>query len=144
MATNRTGNWGWGSRSSRTTSRTSTKKPVQGYQTFCNNVNNKIASYRCLTAQATGPARYTRPSPATLSTFSKWIEKGAIIHKVSATQVKRWSKTSQACTSAASAKTVMSHRFGKSTIKAVTSSKTGGFLVATTPVWKGKSFKFPH
>lgn len=90
-----------------------------------------------------GPARKSRPSPASLNSFSKWIEKGAVVQKVSATQLRKWSSSKQAFKSTASAKSCMEHRFGKGAIKAVIPNKTGGFLVATASTWKGKSFHFP-
>ena len=47
-------------------------------------------------------------------------------------------------TSPASAKMVLQKRFGKGVIKAVTAEKSGAFLVATAPIWKGKKFSFPR
>ena len=41
------------------------------------------------------------------------------------------------------AKSALCKRFGKNTIKAVCSSKTG-FIVAAAPTWKGKTFTFPY
>ena len=162
MATNRARRWG--SRSSRT--RTSTRsrtltrsrstgssgslggtRVVSGYQSVCNGFDKKIASYRCLASQAKGPARCPRPSPATLNSFSRWIEKGAVIQKVSPTQIKRWAgsaSTTRTFKSATSAKTVLQKRFGRGCIKAVTCDKSGGFLVATPVTWKGRSFSFPR
>ena len=117
---------------------------VPGYASIWSALNCKIASYKTLCAQTTGPAKFSRPTLATLNSFSKWVEKGAVIHKVSPTQVRRWSKSSSHYTSASSAKNALTHRFGKSTIKAVTRDKSGSFLVACSPTWKGgKKFSFP-
>lgn len=162
MATNRAGRWGSSSSRTRnsTRSRTLTRtrssgnagtlggsRVVSGYQSVCNDFDKKIASYRCLASQAKGPARCPRPTPATLNSFSRWIEKGAIIQKVSSTQIKRWAgttSTTPTLKSATSAKTVLQNRFGKGCIKAVTCDKSGGFLVATPAIWKGRSFNFPR
>ncbi|MEE9294865.1 MAG: hypothetical protein V3W34_07900 [Phycisphaerae bacterium] len=141
MATNRTGRWG---SSTRSPTGSSGKRFVSGYQTVCNSFNKKIASYKCLTTQATGPAKCARPTPATLNSFGKWIEKGAIIQKVSSAQVKRWASTNRTFKSATSAKTVLQQRFGKGCIKAVACDKAGGFLVATPAIWKGRAFSFPR
>ncbi len=131
MATNRTRRWGSSSRSSRgsrrrTTVRSSGKRAARGYESVSNSFSQRIASYKCLTTQTVGAARTTRPSPATLTSMSRLIEKGAVIQKVSATQVRRWSNTSRTPKSAASAKTVMQRRFGKGIIKAVATDKSGG------------------
>lgn len=135
--------WSSGSRSSKGT-KTTVTKPVAGYTFVCNMFDAKISSYKTLCAQGKGPAKATRPSATTLNTFGKWIEKGAIIHKVSCTQIKKWGNTHQTCKSATTAKTTLCRRFGKSTIKAVTMDKTGAFLVACSPTWKGKKFNFPR
>jgi len=104
----------------------------------------KISSYRTLCNQTQGTYSGKRPSAATLRTFDNWIGKGAIIHNVTASQINRWSHTGRKCSSATSAKSVLWHKFGKTPIKAVCKSKTGSYLVATTPMYKGKNFKFPH
>ncbi len=135
--------WASSSRSSHSSTRSMGKKPVSGYQSVWNCFNNKISSYKFLTAQTMGPAKHGRPTAASLNTFAKWIEKGAIVHKVTPTQLKRWSNTSQQFKTVSSAKTAMCKKFGKGPIKAVICNKTGGFLVATAPAWRGKSFKFP-
>jgi hypothetical protein len=154
MPTNRTGRWGSSRTTSRSTSRSnsnrssstgarSTTRPAPGYQTIWNNFNNKVSSYKFLTAQASGPAKASRPTPAALNTFGKWIEKGYMVQKVTNAQLKRWANTSKNYTTATSAKMAIQKRFGKTPIKAVICNKTGGFLVATSPMHKGKTFKFP-
>ncbi len=120
------------------------KKPVPGYQSVWNSFNNKIASYKFLTNQTMGAAKFGRPTPASLNTFAKWIEKGALVHKVTAAQLKRWSHSTQSFKTVASAKSAMCQKFGKGPIKAVICNRTGGFLVATASTWKGKSFKLPR
>ncbi len=144
MATNRTGFWHTSSGGWKTGKKSSGTKTATGYASVFKSFSSKIASYKCLSAQTVGSAKCTRPSPAMLNSFSKWIDKGATVHKVSAAQVKRWSKTNRCFKSAASAKSVMQTCFGRSTIKAVTCDKSGGFLVATPCVCKGKVFKFPQ
>ena len=148
MATNRTGRWRTSTRNATgrrtsTSSYSSTTRPAPGYTSVYNNFNNKISSYKFLTAQTTGTAKSQRPTAASLNSFGKWIEKGAIVHRVSGTQLRKWSHTTQQFKTTASAKNCIQNRFGKGPIKAVIPNKTGGFLVATAPVWKGKSFKFP-
>ncbi len=136
----------WGSRSTskKSASASTARRPAPGYSSFCSQMDNKIASYKKLWSQATGPARAARPTPSTLNSFAKWIEKGAVVHKVSAAQVKRWSKSTQQVTTAATCKNALGRCFGKSTIKAVTKDKAGQFLVACSPVAKGKRFSFPR
>lgn len=124
--------------------KTSTKTVAPGYKNLCDDFNRKIASYKTLCGQATGAARTSRPSPATLNTFSKWVEKGSVVDKVSAAQVKRWTGTTQQVKSAATAKTWLTRCFGKSVIKAVSMDKTGAYLVAHSPVCNGRPFNFPR
>ena len=111
---------------------------------MCDTFTRKISSYKTLCGQATGAAKTTRPSPATLNTFSKWIEKGAVIHKVSATQVTRWADATRRIKSAPAAKSALARYFGKGVIKAVTCDKGGAFLVACAPTVNGRSFRFPR
>ena len=143
MATFKSGFWSSGPTTSKRSTGVTTS-PAPGYKNVWNCFNQKIASYKTLCGQASGPARFTRPSPTTLNTMAKWIDKGAVVHKISGAQVKRWSKSNKAFKSAASAKTVLAKRFGKSTIKAVTTDKGGAFLVACSSKVKGKTFNFPR
>ncbi len=140
-----TSDWTRTRRSTRRTSRTtSSKSAAAGYSTLCTTFQQQISSLRTLCNQATGTASSRRPSPATLYAFSRWITKGAVIHRVSSSQLKRWSGTSRTFTSPTTAKSVLQKRFGKGTIKAVTTDKSGSFLVATSATRKGKKFSFPH
>jgi len=131
--------------SSRTNSSNASKQGIApGYKSICDNFTRRIASYRTLCGQTTGPARHSRPSPATLNSFSKWIEKGAVVFKVSPAQVKKWSKTTQTVKSPTSAKNALAKCFGRSVIKAVTSDKSGSFLVACASTANGRPFHFPR
>ncbi len=118
------------------------------YKGCCNTFARKIQSFKKLFDQTKGAAKCTRPSPTTLNTFANWINKGAVVQMVTPTQVARWAKTCNknfnvrtptpnAC------KTVLCAKFGKTTIKAVCRSKTGSFMVATSPTVSGRSFCFP-
>ncbi len=114
------------------------------------NFQNKANFFKTLANQTTGSTSGNRPSPSQLNSFSKWIEKGAVLQSVSKTQLNRWSssaskgKTSQSKSwSVASAKTTLAKQFGKGSIKAVAYNKSGGFIVATSPTRNGKSFRFP-
>ncbi len=128
----------------RKTTATAGKVTARGYKNLCNTFNQKIASYKTLCGQATGMAKGTRPTAATLNTFAKWIEKGAVVHKVSPAQVRKWANTTQTFKTPTSAKNALCRCFGKTTIKAVTTEKSGAFLVACSPVVKGKPFNFPR
>ena len=117
---------------------TTTKKTT--FSSVRSNIQNKINSYRTLCNQTTGGTSKSRPTPAQLNTFAKWVDKGAMIQNVTPTQLNRWAGKPQNWTTI-SAKQQLFSKYGKSCIKAVTSSKTGGFIVATSAVRGGKSFK---
>jgi hypothetical protein len=102
---------------------------------------NKMNAYKTLCNQTTGGTSSHRPTPTQLNSFSKWVDKGAIIHSVSPTQLGRWSGQYKTWTPG-TAKTALTQKFGKSSIKAVAYSSTGGFIVATTPTKGGKTFRF--
>ncbi len=146
------GNYGYGSGSSSWGRPSATRSGRSGassggssnYRTICANFEQKINSYKTLCNQATGPANASRPSPTTLNSFAKLINKGAVIQCVSPSQVTRWSGSNRRVNSATTAKNVLSQRFGRSCIKAVTCDKSGGFLVATAATRNGKTFKFPQ
>ena len=120
------------------------------YKSCCNTFERKIQSYKTLCAQAQGTSgAYNRPTPGTLNTFANWINKGAIVQTCSPAQVARWARaanksfnphnpTPTAC------KTVLTKKFGRSTIKAVARCANGAFLVATTPTVNGRTFNFPQ
>ena len=163
MTRNTRGRSGWGSRTAhgstgpspsgrQTTSprthRTTTPNVPTKYKEVCNTFTWKINSFRTLYNQVRGPAKYDRPSPMVLNTFANWINKGAIVQTCTRTQLAKWAratnKTFGARTpSAANCKTVLDAKFGKNAIKAVARTKTGSYMVATSPMWQGKMFQFP-
>ena len=109
----------------------------------------KINSYKTLYNQTRGPAKYTRPAPTILNNFANWINKGAVVQTVTRAQVAKWARTtkwnfSTHNPSATSCKNVLWTKFGKQTIKAVARTKSGSYMVATSPTWKGKPFMFPR
>jgi hypothetical protein len=120
------------------------------YKSCCNTFERKIQSYKTLCTQAQSTSgSYNRPTPGTLNTFANWINKGAIVQTCSPAQVARWARaanksfnphnpTPTAC------KTVLTKKFGRSTIKAVARCANGSFMVATTPTVNGRTFNFPH
>ena len=142
---------GWGSSNTKTHGKKKGNVNVpSGYKVVSNSFENKITSFRTLFAQTKGTAKFGRPSPAILNSFANWINKGAIVQTVSCAQITRWGKaaskkpfnsreiTTNTC------KTVLFKKFGKSTIKAVCRTKSGSFMVATSPKYKGRTFCFPH
>lgn len=139
-------NWGHTSMQTKQTG-TMTAMPA-GYKGCCNTFARKIQSYQCLVAQTKGAAKYSRPTPTQLNSFANWINKGAIIQTVSTAQVARWAKTtsknfSTKSPSPTSCKTVLCAKFGKNAIKAVCRTKTGSFMVVTSPTVCGRTFNFP-
>ena len=144
--TGHTGQSGWNKKTNRT-KKTPTNVPV-AYKNWNNNFQNKINSFRTLYNQTWGPAKCARPSTTTLTTFTNWINKGAIIQTVSPTQIAKWAKTHnynfkvRTCTPT-NCKNVLFKKFGKTTIKAVARTKSGSFMVVTAPTHKGKPFCFP-
>jgi len=128
---------------------TSAKTGATGYKNVSTEFQNKISSYRTLIDQTKGAAKFPRPTPATLNSFANWVNKGAIVQQVSPSQLARWAKTTTHSfnsrnPSTTSCKNVLCKKFGKTTIKAVTRSKNGWFLVATSPTHKGRAFSFPR
>ena len=108
----------------------------------------KINAYRTLYNQTKGPARFDRPTPATINNFAQWISKGANIQTVTAAQVSRWARNTRKNFSTRTAnpttcKNVLWAKFGRNTIKAVARTKSGSFMVVTAPVVNGKPFHFP-
>jgi hypothetical protein len=119
------------------------------YRTVGNSLAKKIDSFKMLYAQTQGRAKYARPSPSTLNSFANWIGKGAVVHLVSAAQLARWArsrnvKLNARNPSAATCKSILCSKFGKSFIKAVARTKTGSFMVATSATWNGRQFTFPR
>ncbi len=101
---------------------------------------NKMNAYKVLCNQTMGGKSGHSPTPTQLKTFSKWVDKGAIIQNVSNTQLNRWAGKTKNWT-VGTAKTTLCNKFGKTTIKAVAYNKSGGYIVATSPVKSGKVFK---
>ncbi|MCP4251618.1 MAG: hypothetical protein GY778_31660 [bacterium] len=143
----------WGKTSSTSRSRTTRKSGsygtskaaavAPGYRQVNNTFACKVQSFKTLWEQTKGAPSKTRPTPATLKSFTNWINKGANVYRVTNTQIKKWCNITQNYKTNASVKNALCGKFGKSTIKAVCSAKSGGYIVATAPTWKGKSFKFP-
>ena len=134
----------WGSGKGKTTGYTKTTGAARGYNQIYDTFETRYRSYRMLWDQTRGTCKGNRPSPATLKTFANWINKGANVWKVTNTQINKWCHTKQTFKSCATAKTALCGKFGKGTIKAITWNKTGGYLVATAPIYQGKPFKFPY
>ncbi len=146
---------GWGSKDT-SSNRSSTQKVKHtggsntppGYKSCQNSFAAKIQSYKMLWNQTKGPASYGRPTTGTLNTFANWINKGAVVQTCTKAQVSRWAKTASKSfnsqtASTASCKNILGSKFGRSTIKAVARTKSGSFMVATTPTCNGKRFCFP-
>ena len=122
---------------------------ASAYKSCCNTFEQKISSYKTLCDQTRGPAGAGRPTPTTLNSFANWINKGAVVQTVSKAQVSRWARTTNKTfnpynPSPTACKTVLAAKFGRSTIKAVAKTKSGSFIVATTPTVNGRSFCFPR
>jgi hypothetical protein len=143
-----TKNWGRTGTTKRTKQRTNTGNVPPQWKHCSDTLVRKINSYRTLYNQTKGPARFDRPTPATINSFANWIGKGATIQTVTTNQISRWARTTRknfntrtptpnAC------KNILWAKFGRNTIKAVARTKTGSFMVATAPVVNGKPFFFP-
>jgi hypothetical protein len=132
----------------RTTTPSSPTNVPAGYKSVNNCFQGKINSFKTLVNQTCGAAKYDRPKPAVLNSFSNWINKGAIIQTCTPAQVARWAKNANKtfnvrnCTPT-TCKNVLAAKFGKNAIKAVARTKNGSFMVATSPTVKGRSFCFP-
>ncbi len=108
----------------------------------------KVHSFKTLYNQTHGPAKAGRPTPTTLNTFANWINKGAIVQIVTTAQVGRWAKVTNKnfnsrTPTATACKNVLWAKFGKSPIKAVARTKSGSFMVVTSPTVNGRNFCFP-
>ena len=134
----------------KTSAHKSTSAGTTAYKSCCNTFERKIQSYKTLCAQAQGTSgAYNRPTPGTLNTFANWINKGAIVQTCSPAQVARWARAANKNfnprnPSPTACKTVLTSKFGRSTIKAVARCANGAFMVATTPTVKGRTFNFPQ
>ena len=126
----------------KTTSRTTAYGIAPGYKQVSNTFAAKMRSFRTLYQHTKGSASQPRPSAATFKTFTNWVNKGANVWYVTSRQINDWCHTDYKYKTGSSAKTALCKQFGKSTIKAISCSKSG-FLVATAPTWKGKTFEFP-
>ena len=113
------------------------------YTSVRTNCQKKIEAFRTIINNAAPSSAKSGATATQLNSFSKWIDKGAIVQNVSNTQLNRWAGKTRKWTVGA-AKTTLSGKFGKSAIKAVAPSKTGGFIVATSAIVKGRSFSFSH
>ena len=150
------GGWGHtGGSNNKSNSRKNNKKNTgssygsSAYKSCCTTFEKKISSYKTLCDQTRGPAGAGRPTPTTLNSFANWINKGAIVQTVSKAQVSRWARTTNKSfnpynPSPTACKNVLAAKFGRSTIKAVAKTKSGSFMVATTPTINGRSFCFPR
>ena len=121
-------------------------KWATGYSTSYRNCEQKIQSWRTVYNQTWGPAKFQRPSPTTLRTFTNWINKGANVYTVTPTQLNKWAGASSKnydWTKPTQCKSFLTKKYGKTTIKAVARSKNGSYMVACTPP-KGKQFNFPR
>jgi Ni,Fe-hydrogenase I large subunit len=129
-----------------TTTAARTKNPASGYKTCYQSFSQKVDSWRTLYNQTFGAAKTARPTPTTLNTFANWINKGAIVHQISASAINKlghaWYKDFKGCKTPTSCRQILTRKFGKTTIKAVTRAKNGAYLVATAPTYKGKPFNF--
>jgi hypothetical protein len=117
------------------------RKPT--FRTVTKSFQNKIQSYQTLVRQ-TQRGGSGGPTPANLNSLAKWVDKGAVIQTVSNAQLKRWSHTNKTYKSPTAAKSVLWKKFGKTPIKAICPGKGNSFIVATSPTWRGKTFKFPR
>ena len=145
-ASRNSSNWGHTSTQMKQSSNMTGMPPK--YKGCCNSFARKIQSFQTLVAQTKGAAKFSRPSPTQLNSFANWINKGAVVQTVSAAQVARWAKATHKnfdtkSPSPTSCKTVLCAKFGKNTIKAVCRTKTGSFMVATSPTVSGRTFNFP-
>ena len=125
----------------RTTSKTRTVSTWH-YGPVRNNLQNRITAYRTLYAQCntTGPHK---PSPATITKFTNYVNKGYMLHKVSGTQIAKWYKDQKPTWTSNWATKCLKHKYGQA-IKGVFPTGNGRtYMVATSPMFKGKPFKFP-
>jgi hypothetical protein len=147
--------WSYGSSSSKSHGKKTGRSSAgagnwsnSAYKTVCNNIERKLDSYKTLFQQAQGGGTH-RPTPSTLNSFCNWVNKGAVIQTCSAAQVWRWARTTNKSfnpsnPSPNACKKVLAAKFGRACIKAVAKTKSGQFMVATTPTVNGRMFSFPH
>ena len=145
----------WGGTGTKTSPNPKTTKrhvtghtPPPKWRQVCDTFAGKVSSYKMLYNQTYGPARSNRPTPQMLNTFANWVNKGAVIQTCTTTQLTKWARMNKVNFNSRNAttttcKNVLSKQFGKNTIKAVARAKNGAFMVATSPMWKGRNFCFP-
>lgn len=107
------------------------------------NLQNKINAYRYLYAQCqvTGP---NKPSPVVINKFANLVNKGAMLHKVSAAAIARWYKDMKPTYTTSWATKGLKWKYGAA-IKAVWPTGNGRtYMVATNPTHKGRPFRFPN
>ena len=153
MDTINRGSAGWGGKSTSVGVDVSVKpksgvKVAPNYRACSNTFQDKIHSFKTLFGQTCGSATKPRPTTAVLNTFANWINKGAIVQTCTTAQVTRWARSCKKNFNArtgtpTTCRNILTTTFGKNTIKAVARTKTGSFMVATMPTWKGKPFCFP-
>ena len=106
-------------------------------------LENKINAYRYLYAQCQTTGQY-KPSPAVINRFANLVNKGATIHKVSGVAIARWYKNMKPTYTASWATKGLKWKYGAA-IKAVWPTGNGRtYMVATSPNYKGKPFRFPN
>jgi hypothetical protein len=141
--------WGGGYKKSSPRKNKNAGGSPTAYRNCCNTFEQKIDSYRTLCTQAQGPSgSWGKPSPSTLNSFANWINKGAIVQTVSKAQVSRWARSTNKNfnphnPSPTACKNVLAAKFGRNTIKAVCCTKSGSFMVVTSPTVNGRCFCFP-
>ena len=86
------------------------------YPNIRSNLQNKVNAYRTLMAQTTGSGSKQRPTPTQINSFAKLIDKGAVIHNVTNTQLNRWAGKPRNWT-VGSTKTTLYGKYGKNFIK---------------------------
>lgn len=151
MGTINRGSAGWGGGNKGLDVGTQPKLGVKvspNYRACSNTFQSKIHSFKTLFNQTCGSAKRPRPTTAVLNTFANWINKGAIVQTCSNAQVGRWARDCKKnfnprTVTPTTCRSILTTAFGKNTIKAVARTKTGSFMVATTPTWKGQPFCFP-
>ncbi|MFQ5461739.1 MAG: hypothetical protein ACE5E5_03835 [Phycisphaerae bacterium] len=129
-------------------SKTGSAAVPRGYKNVKQTFENKINSFKTLCTQTCGTAKYQRPSTTVLNSFAKWINKGAVVQTVTCAQLSKWAQVNNKTfntrnPTTAACKSILTAKFGKAPIKACARTKTGAFMVATSPTVKGKTFKFP-
>ncbi len=133
-------------RSATTVAAKTYKKWAPGYANFYQQYQQKLQSFKTLYSQTTGAAKFDRPSPTTLKTFTNWINKGANVYTISQTQLNKWAGTARNkydWTKPTQARNFLNQKFGKGAIKAFARTKNGAYMVACPTTFRGKTFNFP-